>query len=298
MVLAGRLMQLTPEILVEKLVSAEFAIEQWELLGVGQNSIAILANEEWIFRYPLHASAAESLDSEIAALKAVHGRLPVPTPSPEIVADVPGLEWRGMGYPAVGGETLDRSQIGSFNAEAMTRLGRDLGRFMNTLHSTPASRFSKSALRNRDSGERWERLASDAAELLKSRVESSTWNRLNRKLKKSIDKIKRLEFEPVLRHGDFGSGNFLFDQQSHLSGVIDFGSAGFGDPAVDVAGLIATDPSELLVERVRATYPAIDGMIARARIYRETFALEHALLGAKSDDELEIKDGLDSYLGT
>jgi len=290
-------MNVSPEILVERLVAADFSIEPWEVLGVGQNSIAILANEEWVFRYPLHESAAESLQLEIAVLRAVQGRLPVLIPNPEIVADIPGLDWAVMGYPAIGGRTLERDAIDSLDAEAMTRLGRDLGRFMSTLHSTPSSRFSKSEVRNKDDEVQWDRLAIDTADFLKPRVETTVWNRLNRKLTKSIAKIKRLRFVPVLRHGDFGSGNFLFDRSFHMSGVIDFGSAGFGDPAVDVAGVIATNPSEDLLGRVRLAYPAADGMIERARIYTETFALQHALLGAKGDDETAIKDGLANYLG-
>jgi aminoglycoside 2''-phosphotransferase len=289
-------MQVSPEILVDKLTSAEFAIEHWELLGAGQNNVVILANGEWVFRYPLHADAADSLSREISVLRTIHGRLPVPTPNPEIVVDVQGLDWQVMGYPAIEGEALSRDSIAAFSAESMTKLGKVLGRFMRTLHSTPASRFSSTEQLNRDSIEHWERLSSDARKFLKPRVESSDWKRVNRKLGKSIEKISRLEFESVLRHGDFGSGNFLFDRQSQLSGVLDFGSAGFGDPAIDIAGVIATDPSGNLLDRVVSAYPAADEMIDRARIYRETFALQHALLGAKGDDEQAIEEGLHSYL--
>ena len=91
-----------PEAFVQKLLSAEFSIDHWSLLGVGQNNIVILANQEWVFRYPLHEDAAESLAHEISVLRTIHGRLPVPTPNPEIVADVPGLDWPVMGYPMIG----------------------------------------------------------------------------------------------------------------------------------------------------------------------------------------------------
>jgi len=289
--------QTSPEIFVQKLIDAEFAIDSWNVLGAGQNSIAILANEEWVFRFPLHASAAESFQSELAVLKTVHGRLPVLTPNPEIVAEVEGLEWPVVGYRLIGGQVMGREQIDSFDSETMNHLGRTLGRFLTTLHATPASRFKESELRHCDNQEQWSKLTDEVRSFLKPRVESTVWNRIRRKLSKSVDKINRLEFEPVLRHGDFGAGNFLFDHQNRLSGVIDFGSAGFGDPAVDVAGLMAsTGPGEALVKRVLPVYPAIEDMIGRARIYRETFALEEALLGAKSDDEISVKSGLDSYL--
>ncbi len=290
-------MSTSPEVFVEKLLAADFEIETWSVLGVGQNSIAILANDEWVFRVPLHSGAADSFAAEVVVLRAVQGRLPVLTPDPEIVVQIPGVEWPVMAYRTIAGQPLEREQIDSLDTVAVNRLGRDLGRFMNTLHGTPVSQFNRSAVPDYDNQQQWDRLIADARNYLKPRVVSSIWNRLNRKLGKSIAKINRFEFKSVLRHGDLGFGNFLFDRQSHLTGVIDFGSAGFGDPAVDVAGLIATTvPGELLIEKVRPTYPDIDDLLDRALIYRETFALQHALLGAKGDDEIAIKEGLDRYL--
>lgn len=291
-------MSVSPEFLVEKLLAAGFEFETSSVLGIGQNNIVLLVDDEWVFRYPLHTDAADSLAAEVVILRAVHGRLPVLTPNPEIVVELPGNEWHVMAHRAIAGQPLEREQIISLDAVALNRLGRDLGRFMNTLHGTPASQFDRSIVHDYDNQEQWNRLAADARQYLKPRVVSSIWNRLNRKLGDSVEKISRLVFEPTLRHGDFGFGNFLFDRQSHLTGVIDFGSAGFGDPAVDVAGLIAsTGPGEVLIEKVRPTYPDVDGLLDRARIYRETFALQHALLGAKGDDDIAIDEGLDSYLG-
>jgi len=38
----------------------------------------------------------------------------------------------------------------------------------------------------------------------------------------------------VLRYGDFGTGNILYDPQTlTISGIIDFGFAGLGDGALD-----------------------------------------------------------------
>lgn len=288
----------SPEYLVEKLLEADFVIESWSVLGAGQNSVAILANDEWVFRTPMHSSAAESFDREIAVLKLVHGSVPVSTPKPEIVADVPGLEWKVMGYPLIPGEALKGNRVNSLGAESLNRLGRDLGRFMKTVHAAPVSQLGVYGAVYCDSPEQWKNLSNESRDYLKSRVESHVWNRLNRKLGKSIDKIERFEFEPAIRHGDFGFGNFLFDRQDRLSGVIDFGSAGVGDPAVDVASLIARNgPGEKFIDRVRPAYPDVDDMLERALIYRETFALQHALLAAKSDDEVEVRHGLTSYLG-
>lgn len=293
-------MESSVENLVAQLALADIGvpIESWSVLGSGQNSVAVLINDEWVFRFPRHAAAAESLDEEVAILQAVHGRLPVLTPDPEIAVDVPGIEWPVVAYRMIVGQVLDAGQIELLTAIELNRLGRDLGRFMNTLQGTPRSQISAKNLRSRDNQQQWDRLKDDTRQYLKPRVVSAIWNKLNRKLNKSIDKIGMLEIDPVLRHGDFGFGNFLFDRHSHLVGVIDFGSAGFGDPAVDVAGLISVNgPGDSMIDRVRPAYPAVDDLVERARIYRETFALEHALLGAKGSDEVAVAEGLDAYLG-
>ena len=290
-------MNVSAESIVEALLSVGSQIEQWSLLGSGQNSIAILANGEWVFRYPLHRAAADSMELEVAVLRSVHGRLPVFTPDPEIFVEVAGLEWRVMAYPFIAGQVLGVDQINELSGSTLSRLGKDLGRFLTTLHSTPTSLFSGSNLRDKDGNQRWASFTEDVRGILKPRITSSDWKRSNRKLGKSVEKISRFQYEPVLRHGDFGFGNFVFDGRSRLAGVIDFGSAGLGDPAVDIAALSATNgPGDSMIDHVRQAYPLTDELLQRARIYRDTFPLQHALLGAKSDDELAIKEGIDSYL--
>ena len=98
-------------------------------------------------------------------------------------------------------------------------------------------------------------------------------------------------FEPTLRHGDFGSGNILYNQRDHsISGIIDFSSAGLGDPAIDIAA--AMNFGESFFNYYYDTYPGIKSLIGRANFYKGTFALQEALYGMKHDDH----DAFDSSL--
>ena len=102
-------------------------------------------------------------------------------------------------------------------------------------------------------------------------------------------------FEPVLRHGDFGSGNILYDSQSQsISGIIDFGSAGLGDLAVDIAGAMTF--GESFFNHYYASYPDLDSFVERARFYKGTFALQEALYGLKHDDHTAFERGITSYI--
>ena len=105
------------------------------------------------------------------------------------------------------------------------------------------------------------------------------------------------QYETVLCHRDFGLGNFVFDGRSRLAGVIGFGSAGLGDPAVDIATLIGRNAlGDSMIEYVRPAYTLTDDLLQRARIYSATFPLQQALLGAKNDDELDnLNTPLETY---
>jgi aminoglycoside 2''-phosphotransferase len=106
------------------------------------------------------------------------------------------------------------------------------------------------------------------------------------------------EFTTSLRHGDFGPTNILYDPQTPLiSGVIDFGSAGLGDPAVDIAALIGpVSYGETFAELLMPTYPGVDALLERARFYAGTFALQEALWGLDHNDPNAFQHGMANYV--
>jgi aminoglycoside 2''-phosphotransferase len=104
-------------------------------------------------------------------------------------------------------------------------------------------------------------------------------------------------YQPVLRHGDFGGSNILYDPMTgEISGVIDFGFAGLGDPAVDLAAL--SWYGETFLYQVFSVYPelAAPSVQERARFYRGTHALQQALWALETGDEAEFADGIADYV--
>jgi aminoglycoside 2''-phosphotransferase len=87
------------------------------------------------------------------------------------------------------------------------------------------------------------------------------------------------EYAPALIHGDLAPYHLLFDdQRGALSGVIDFGMAGVGDPASDIGGLISIY-GETFVRAIAATYADLERYLPRARFYAQALELEWTLLG-------------------
>jgi aminoglycoside 2''-phosphotransferase len=91
-------------------------------------------------------------------------------------------------------------------------------------------------------------------------------------------------FTPRLIHADLASYHLLIDPERwELTGVIDFGTAGPGDPAVDIALLLNTY-GESIVQRLATTYPIGADMLDRARFLAGALELEWALAGVSNND--------------
>jgi aminoglycoside 2''-phosphotransferase len=103
-------------------------------------------------------------------------------------------------------------------------------------------------------------------------------------------------YSPTLRHGDFGISSLLFDLgRGELTGVIDFSGAALGNPAVDFAGLLISYGGDFLL-RIQRSYPITTEMMARARFYIGTFALEEALFGYENGDGKALATGFEEYI--
>jgi aminoglycoside 2''-phosphotransferase len=81
-----------------------------------------------------------------------------------------------------------------------------------------------------------------------------------------------------------------------IGGVIDFSSAGQGDPAADLAAVLGPKGyGEDFARRLEASYPSIMEFLPRARFYAGTFALQEALFGAEHGDVGALERGLAPY---
>jgi aminoglycoside 2''-phosphotransferase len=67
------------------------------------------------------------------------------------------------------------------------------------------------------------------------------------------------EFQPTLVHGDVRPEHLLTDSGGLLTGVIDFGDACIGDPAIDIGGLLAYVDAPF-AEQVQAAYERLRGV--------------------------------------
>jgi aminoglycoside phosphotransferase (APT) family kinase protein len=184
-------------------------------LDDGWDFKVLLVEDEWIVRWPRHELAVEEIEKEVALLPALAPLLPVAVPAFEYVSRDPWL----VAYRIIRGEPLvdeDPDGVRAF-LEALHGVDVDavpaprpdwLGEY-----GGHAEEWRRRVLPLLDVDER------SRGEALLAETETLTG------------------FVPALTHSDLGPGHLLV-RDGRLAGVIDWGDARVGDPAVDYAWLL------------------------------------------------------------
>lgn len=263
----------------------------------GQFNDVLLVDAEWVFRVPRSPRAANILRTETTLLQALHGRLPLPIPNPvSVVVDQQDHQLEFMGYRLIPGAPLTRGVLTTAPEDASRRLAVQLAGFLQAMHHVPSDdlRLAPPVADGRDM---WEQMYQRLHREIFASLRLDARDTIAKQFETFLANPAHFAWRPVLRHGDFGGTNILYDSAQHVvSGVIDFGAAGLGDPAVDLAAL--SWYGEPFLQQVFATYPglAAPAVQARARFYRGTHALQQALLALETGDEAEFADGISSYV--
>jgi aminoglycoside phosphotransferase (APT) family kinase protein len=174
-----------------------------------------IVDEEWVFRFPRRAGVEGALDVEIVLLPALAPVLPVEMPSFEHISRDPLF----VGYRLIRGEPLvdeDADGVRAFleALHALDPTGLPVERpVWVEAYREQCAEFERLVLPLLDKDRRPEakRLFGEAETLV--------------------------DFKPVLLHADLGPEHLLV-RDGRLAGVIDWGDARLGDPALDYAWLL------------------------------------------------------------
>jgi aminoglycoside 2''-phosphotransferase len=261
----------------------------------GQYNDVLILDGAVVFRFPKYSESVKAILKEIEILRIIHGKLPLPIPDPiysrvdtQTVGDV------FMGYPLIPGEPLWRDILWGIEDEmVLRRFASQLAGFLADLHRIP---WQESGLNRKvdDTLDEWVRMYEDIRENLYPMMRPDARKDVSEHFERFINDPRLHQFKPVIRHGDFGSCNILYDPQRYkISGIIDFGSAGLGDPAVDLAAVSTFGAA--FFERILKHYPATQAELERVAFYRGTFALQEALHGWKNKDQEALESGMAVY---
>ena len=246
------------------------------------------ANGELLFRFPKRAECAEALVIEAKLLRELAPALNTPVPEPVHVSDgIDAFPMPFFSYRYLPGELLRRAPDGG-------DVAAETGAFLSELHRFPAQRATELGVQT-FSAESWrddyvafrERTDKEVTCLLSAdeqQIVAAFWDGF-------LGDDRNFQFRPVLIHADLGLEHLLVDgDRKHLLGVIDFGDARVGDPALDFVVFNSTFGDAVLA--------AYDGDIDetfeyRSRAYLQIGPFHEVLYGQETNQAEFVSSGLE-----
>lgn len=272
----------------------DFAIKRAVLNEEGQYNVVLVIDEQFVFRFPRYEGGLAQLALETEILTAVQPFLPLPVPDPSFVHfnNAP-LGQAFMGYQMIPGEPLYPRAFAKISDKAT--LASQIAAFLQALHAVPIRELVSEPLPVSDTKEEWWDIYGRIQAKLFPFMRLDACKSVAHHFETVLDDPRHYQFEPVLRHGDFGTGNLLHNPATQqMSGIIDFGFTVLGDPAFDIAGLLTY--GEPFVQQVATHYPAIHDFWPRIWFYKGAFALFEALFGIENGDQVAFEQGIKEYV--
>lgn len=244
----------------------------------GMVNDVVVVNHDCVCRFAKTEWGKEVLAHEAKVLELVQSYVDLRVPRFE------HLEEGFVTYRFIKGEPLSRNTLLKLGANKQARVISQLGTFHQQLHSIPRSVLDNAGVSSSDterSCEDWLQLYAQVQETLFPHLwrHQQTW--VHELFAPVVSGELNLSYTPVLINGDIAVYHILFDPVSEsISGVIDFGTAGLGDAACDIAVLLG-NYGETIVQRMQSNYPMLQDVIDRARFWAGTVELQWAVSGVK-----------------
>jgi aminoglycoside 2''-phosphotransferase len=242
----------------------------------------VIVNEDWVCRFAKDERGKQALERESRVLDLVRNHVDVRVP--EFLYQEPGF----VAYRLLRGQPLYRHELAMLTDAQQQRLADQLASFLHQLHAISQTELQQQAIHASDAQRTprdWQQLYAD--------VEREVFPLLWRDQRAWVshhfapvltDRLD-LGYQHVLIHGDLAHYHILCeDSPLGITGILDFGTAGLGDPAGDFA-VVMSMYGEGFLHRMTRSYPAIANALDRARFWAGTHELQWALLGIRSQDQ-------------
>lgn len=248
--------------------------------------------KRWVVRCPLNDVAGAALEAEVPVLqmlakKVDDGALPFTVPRPAGMAVLPE-GGRALVWPWFPGLTLDLAELGPGPG-----LSAELGRAIAALHELDPRLVDEAGLPVYDAQTYRTRCLAEVDEAARTgHVPPSLLTRWER----ALEDVALWRFRAVPVHGDLAPENVLV-RDGRVVGMYDFTSMHVGDPAEDLAWLLASAPLESLdaieeAYNLARTETPDAALMDRAMLVSELAVARWLLHGTRLGDQPVIDDAV------
>jgi aminoglycoside 2''-phosphotransferase len=262
-------------------IAPELVITSFTLNQEGLLNDVVVVNGELVFRFPKHEYAFKYLKDEARILRLLRDYITLEIPSPFYESD------DALVYRLIPGETLRRDLLLKFSEDDQQAVADQLAQFLKELHNIPVSDVADFEIPPADAlmkHEGWlnayQRIREKVFPLLMPHLRESIGEHFESHL---ADK-SNFACELRMVDTDIPPYHIMFDRQrKRINGIIDFGCAGMGDPAIDF-GVIIYNYGESFMNRFYEVYPEAETYLKRARFYAGAHEVRWLLTGIERND--------------
>ena len=255
-------------------------------LGEGWDFQVFEVDTDWLFRFPKREESAARLTKEYQLLADLKGRVSLPVPDYQYFREShEGSSWPFAGYKKIPGTPADVAEAVDWPSAA-----RQLGLFLAELHAYPVGRAEEAGVP--DERDRLAQWRDESLTKLDGVIELPVDRRdLSSYLESDVP--GRFDDTPRLVHNDLWAEHILIDPHTcSVSGIIDWGDAAIGDPAVDLAGVYTQYGEQGLRDILTHYTGTLDpDVICRARYLATCLAIHNIRLGQDLGRALWIRAG-------
>ena len=241
----------------------------------------ITVNDELVFRVPGNLDEVEAMKREVALLRALQGRVPLPIPDPQYVSEETHEVGRAfMGCAKLPGKPLYKEMLASVASEELVQeLVAQIVSFLSALHHFPLDELTPLALPLHDSREYYLALYAGMRKVLFPQMPAEAREQTIASFETFLDTAEHFTLTPVLIHGNFGPACILYHARDRaLGGILDFSQAGLGDPASDFVRLLGPQGYGLeALQRCEQAYPGLSTLYGRMQFYAQTTFFQDTL---------------------
>lgn len=248
----------------------------------GMVNVSVIVNRARVFRFPRAERGVELLRNEMRVLDLVRSYVDIPVPDWDYRTD------EMISYPFIAGYPLLTDDLLRMSEAEKEAIAETLATFLRQMHSIPMREVQAANIQRSDTVrtvDDWLHFYDEVQEHLFPLMWEDGREWVRRHFAPLLADHALMDHEPCFMNGDLATYHLLFDRQTNqFSGVIDFGTAGVGDPAADFCTII-NQYGESFLRRMSRTYPEIGQHIDRARFWAGTMELQWLLRGLQRNDK-------------
>ena len=263
------------------------------VIGQGLDSIAYLADHEYIFKRSKHDEARNNLKKEIQILNYLKGKVTLQIPDIEFYSEEYGV----CGYKEIKGDKLTPAIYKNMSDDEKDRLARDIALFLKEMHSVPLPDTDGLELHIIDD---YKSDYDTLKETIYDKIPNRSKEYLDNLYKRILNDKRIAEYVRALCHNDL-SCNHMIIQNNKVVGIIDFGDAAVTDRDKDFVYLLEDSSAEIGREfglKVLEYYGHPDTAIPilKSDLNDEYYPIEQILGGQATKSDDMYNEGLSKIL--